>query len=187
MYMNTFMFRIVSLIFFIACAGLVYLGYVLLRPTPYLSGEAPKKIVVTESEPNMESELNGNSRFEESDPEFLDSLLNEETTTETPTETTPVGETPGEVSSSEHDALIQALQKLIDDKIYMKVGSRGTRVGTIQEFLNIYHTKQVRADNDYGAGTKTRVAEFQKSVGVTADGETGPQTYQKMVDWLKKQ
>lgn len=181
--MNTFMFRIVSIIFFIACAGLVYLGYVLLRPTPYLSGEAPKKIVVTESEPE-ESELTGNSRFDESDPEFLDSLLEE-----TPAETTPVVETETEVSvsSSEHASLIQALQKLVDDKIYMKVGSRGTRVGSVQEFLNIYHTKQVRVDNDYGAGTKTRVAEFQKAVGVTADGETGPQTYQKMIDWLKKQ
>ncbi|MCF7831876.1 MAG: peptidoglycan-binding protein [Candidatus Pacebacteria bacterium] len=182
--MNTFMFRIVSIVFFIACAGLVYLGYVLLRPTPYLSGEAPKKVVVTESEPE-ESELMGNSRFDESDPEFLDSLLEEET----PNETTPVVETETEVnvSSSEHASLISALQKLIDDKIYMKVGSRGTRVGSVQEFLNIYHTKQVRADNDYGAGTKTRVAEFQKAVGVTADGETGPQTYQKMIDWLKKQ
>jgi hypothetical protein len=184
--MNTFMFRIVSIVFFIACAGLVYLGYVLLRPTPYLSGEAPKKIVVTESDP-VESELTGNSRFDESDPEFLDSLLEEETPVETETVTAPVVETPVEVSTSEHSSLISALQKLIDDKIYMKVGSRGTRVGSVQEFLNIYHTKQVRADNDYGAGTKTRVAEFQKAVGVTADGETGPQTYQKMIDWLKKQ
>jgi len=178
------MFRIVSIIFFIVCAGLVYLGYFLLRPTPYLSGEAPKKIVVTESEPNTESELSGNSRFDESDPEFLASLLEEEVSIETPVVFTPVVETE---TSSEYASLTQALQKLIDEKIYMKVGSRGTRVGIVQEFLNIYHTKQARADNDYGAGTKTRVSEFQKTVGVTADGETGPQTYQKMIDWLKKQ
>lgn len=182
--MNTFMFRIVSIVFFIACAGLVYLGYVLLRPTPYLSGEAPKKVVVTESKPE-ESELMGNSRFDESDPEFLDSLLEEETVDEA----TPVVETETEVnvSSSQHASLIQALQKLSDDKIFMKVGSRGTRVGTVQQFLNIYHTQQVRADNDYGNGTKARVSAFQKAEGITDDGETGPQTYQKMIDWLKKQ
>jgi hypothetical protein len=172
--MNTFMFRIVSIVFFVACAGLVYLGYILLRPAPYLSGEAPKKIVTTESAP----ELFEGDFFDETPAEVVIEI---EPTVE------EVKEEPKEAVSSKHASLISALQKLIDDKIFMKVSSRGTRVGTIQEFLNIYHTQQSRVDNDYGNGTKNRVMAFQKAVGITADGETGPQTYQKMIDWLQSQ
>ena len=86
-----------------------------------------------------------------------------------------------------YQSLITELQKLIDDNIFMKVGSRGTRVGTIQTFLNIYNKTSKRVDNDYGAGLKTDVMNFQKAVGITADGETGPSTYNKLIYWLKKQ
>lgn len=87
--------------------------------------------------------------------------------------------------SGEHATLIAELQKLVDDVVYMKVGSRGTRVGTIQKFLNVYNNTTGGVDNDYGEGTKTKVIAFQKAVKISADGETGPQTYQKMIDWLK--
>jgi hypothetical protein len=83
-----------------------------------------------------------------------------------------------------HSVLIAELQKLVTDKIYMKVGSKGTRVGTVQKFLNIFEKKQLPIDNVFGAGTKTSVINFQKLVKVAADGEPGPQTYQKMIDWL---
>ncbi len=86
-----------------------------------------------------------------------------------------------------YQSLINELQKLIDGNIFMKVGSKGTRVGTIQTFLNIYNKTTKKVDNDYGAGLKTDVMNFQKAVGITADGETGPATYKKMIDWLKKQ
>ncbi|MEK7569450.1 MAG: peptidoglycan-binding domain-containing protein [Patescibacteria group bacterium] len=88
--------------------------------------------------------------------------------------------------SSKYQSLIGDLQKLTDDKVYMKVGSKGTRVGTVQNFLNIYFKTSKKIDNDYGKGMKTDVANFQKAVGLTADGETGPATYEKMIDWLKK-
>ena len=69
----------------------------------------------------------------------------------------------------------------------MKVGSKGTRVGTIQTFLNLYNGTSKKTDNDYGKTTKTDVANFQKKEGLSQTGETNPTVYQKMVDWLKKQ
>ncbi|MCE9548824.1 peptidoglycan-binding protein [Candidatus Nomurabacteria bacterium] len=69
----------------------------------------------------------------------------------------------------------------------MKEKSRGTRVGTVQTFLNIYNGTTKKVDNDYGAGTKADVIKFQKAVGLTADGEAGPSTFAKMIDWLETQ
>lgn len=86
-----------------------------------------------------------------------------------------------------YQSLINDLQKLIDDNIYMKEKSRGTRVGTVQTFLNIYNNTSKKIDNDYGAGTKADVLKFQEAEGLTADGEAGPSTFQKMIAWLEKQ
>ncbi len=86
-----------------------------------------------------------------------------------------------------NQTLINELQKLIDDKIYLKLKSNGTRVGTVQKFLNIYNKTSNKVDNDYGASTKTAVTAFQNAQGLTADGEAGPGTFTKMIDWLKKQ
>ena len=105
-------------------------------------------------------------------------------------ETSPVPEetpfpVPSTTQPSKYDTLISELQKLVDEKVYMKEKSRGTRVGTIQTFLNIYNKTTKRVDNDYGASTKADIANFQKAVGLSADGQSGPSTYQKMIDWLK--
>lgn len=99
-------------------------------------------------------------------------------------QTTPDTTTP---TNGQHSDLIAELQKLITDNVLMKEGSRGTRVGTVQKFLNVYNKTSGGLDNDYGAGTKTKVAAFQKAQGLTADGQAGPATYQKMIDWLNKQ
>lgn len=108
--------------------------------------------------------------------------------TETPAqETPPTTPSPSTNNTNENSDLTARLQKLITDNVLMKEGSRGTRVGTVQEFLNVYNKTSGGIDNDYGAGTKTKVAAFQKAVGLTADGQAGPATYQKMIDWLKKQ
>ncbi|PIZ53219.1 hypothetical protein COY25_03820 [Candidatus Uhrbacteria bacterium CG_4_10_14_0_2_um_filter_41_7] len=69
----------------------------------------------------------------------------------------------------------------------MKAKSSGTIVGVVQEFLNIYNKTSNRIDNDYGPGTQKAVTAFQKAQGITADGEAGPGTFRKMIDWLKKQ
>ena len=95
--------------------------------------------------------------------------------------------TPESTTSSKYQTLINELQKLIDDNVLMKEKSRGTRVGTVQTFLNIYNNTSKRVDNDYGKGTKADVAAFQKAVGLVADGEAGPSTFQKMIEWLLKQ
>lgn len=86
-----------------------------------------------------------------------------------------------------HQSLINDIQKLIDDGVFMKENSVGTRVGTVQTFLNIYHKTSKRIDNAYGPGMKTDVINFQKAQGLTADGEAGPSTFRKMIEWLKKQ
>lgn len=88
--------------------------------------------------------------------------------------------------SAEEEALLGKLQGLIDDNIQMKKGSRGTRVGTVQKFLNIYLDKQSGVDNVYGEGTIKRVKEFQSKEGIGADGFAGPNTYKKMIEVLKK-
>lgn len=107
-----------------------------------------------------------------------------DTSSQTPQTTS---ETTVPTTNGQHSDLIARLQKLITDNVLMKEGSRGTRVGTVQEFLNVYNKTSGGLDNDYGPGTKTKVAAFQKAQGLTADGQAGPATYQKMIDWLNKQ
>ncbi|OGI65095.1 hypothetical protein A3A95_04475 [Candidatus Nomurabacteria bacterium RIFCSPLOWO2_01_FULL_39_18] len=87
----------------------------------------------------------------------------------------------------EHQVLIDELEKLITDNVVIKLKSRGTRVGTIQKFLNIYNGTSNRVDNDYGASTQKAVMGFQKASGLPSDGEAGKTTFEKMIEWLKKQ
>jgi hypothetical protein len=88
-------------------------------------------------------------------------------------------------SNDENGDLISKLQDLIADKILMKKGSRGTRVGTVQEFLNLYGIK-IDVDNDYGDGTVNGIKKFQTDQKLSADGQAGATTFQKMIDWLNK-
>lgn len=113
--------------------------------------------------------------------------LLEPTPEEEVVETPQTPSEPDNTTPSTHQTLINELQKLIDEKVAMKEKSRGTRVGTVQTFLNIYNGTSKRVDNDYGKTTKADVAAFQKAVGLTADGEAGAATFQKMIDWLKEQ
>lgn len=94
----------------------------------------------------------------------------------TPTDTTEV--------NSKYASLIGELNGLIDDNILMKKGSRGTRVGTVQKFLIEYGVK-MKVDNDYGDSTVTAVKKFQGDQKLSADGQAGPSTYQKMIEWLE--
>ncbi len=107
-----------------------------------------------------------------------------ETVTPTPTPT-PVEEEPEPTPTGTHATLIGKLQDLIDDNILMKKGSRGTRVGTVQQFLKIYGIN-ISADNDYGDTTVNAVKKFQTEQKLSADGQTGKGTYEKMIEWLEK-
>ena len=86
----------------------------------------------------------------------------------------------------EHQGIIDELEKLITDGVVIKLKSRGTRVGTIQKFLNIYNGTSNRVDSDYGASTQKLVMEFQKAEGLPSDGEAGKTTFEKMIEWLKE-
>ncbi len=94
-------------------------------------------------------------------------------------------ETPKTLSADEQ-YLVSKLEGLINDKIQMKKNSHGTRVGTVQKFLNLYLEKQVKVDNQYGSTTIARVKEFQQKEGLSADGFAGINTYKKMIEVLKK-
>jgi len=90
-----------------------------------------------------------------------------------------------QTTTSKYQTLINDLQKLVDGNIYLKLKSQGTAVGTLQKFLNIYNNTSSKIDNDYGPGTVTLIKNFQKAQGLTVDGESGPNTYKKMISWLK--
>ncbi len=90
-------------------------------------------------------------------------------------------------SVSQNQKLISSLQKLVTDNISMKKGSLGTRVGTVQKFLNVYNKTSNRIDNDFGKKMEVSVKNFQKGQKLTADGVAGSNTFRKMIDWLKKQ
>ena len=83
--------------------------------------------------------------------------------------------------------LINELQKLMDSNAVLKLKSSGSKVGTIQKFLNIYNKASNKIDNDFGESTKNMVIQFQKDQGLSPDGEAGKTTFSKMIDWLKKQ
>lgn len=86
-----------------------------------------------------------------------------------------------------NQTLINQLQQLITDNINMKLNSTGTRVGTVQTFLNLYNNTSNKVDNDYGASTVKAISAFQKAQGLTADGQAGASTFNKMISWLQKQ
>ncbi len=89
------------------------------------------------------------------------------------------------IDNLKHQALINELQKLINEKIFMKKGSKGTRVGVVQNFLNIYNNTNKKIDNDFGITMENDIKNFQKAQGLVSDGEAGPDTFQKMITWLK--
>jgi len=102
-------------------------------------------------------------------------------------EPAPIVEKKTEPVVYKYQSLIDELQKLVKDNVFLKSGSKGIRVGTVQNFLNIYNNTSNKIDNDYGVSMKKTVTDFQKSEGVTADGEAGISTFNKMIDWLTKQ
>lgn len=91
------------------------------------------------------------------------------------------------LATYKYQSLIDELQKLIDNKVSLKLKSRGANVGTVQKFLNIYNKTSSRVDNDYGAGTVKLVSAFQKAEGLSANGEAGIDTMSGMIDWLEDQ
>ncbi len=114
--------------------------------------------------------------------------------TDSTTPTTPT--TPATPTTTPSDKTIPEEYKELGDRINrlvteyggtMKEGSKGTRVGTVQEFLNIYEKKDRKAgiDNQYGPGTVASVKKFQEAQKMVADGQAGPTTFKAMLEYLK--
>lgn len=112
--------------------------------------------------------------------DILDSQVRGVTTPTTLTKTTNLPT----ITVSKNQSLINDLQKLVDGNIFLKNKSQGPAVGALQKFLNIYNNTSNKIDNDYGVSTATAVKNFQKDLGLTIDGETGPSTFKKMISWL---
>lgn len=157
-------------LFFVAIAAVGYwaINSLQVKPEEFDSRDQDVRPVVV----NEPTESFNNSTDVEPEP----------TTTNTQTE----NETDNDTSVDIFSDLKNSLQKLIDDNVLMKKGSRGTRVGTVQEFLNIYNGTDSKIDNDYGATTENLVKDFQRKEGLTVDGQAGPGTYKKMIEWLDK-
>ena len=167
--MNEFKFQITT---FLLVALLAFGGYwaftSLDRGITYREDE----VVVAVEDPEPQDDINEEPVVVE-DPNSGDSNV----------DVVEVEEPQDELSESEQD-LLDRLQNLINDDINMREGSRGTRVGTVQEFLNLYLDTQSAVDNQYGPGTRSRVQSFQEAEGLSADGLAGPNTYQAMINVL---
>lgn len=172
MFLETLKANIIILLFFGVIGFLAYWGVTSLDLNP-----APLESQNSDVRPTIVNEPAGSSSVSQS------SSSGQSTSENTPTSTSSSGST----SSGENSELRSAIEKLITDNVFMKAGSRGTRVGTIQEFLNLYNGTDSLVDNDFGPTTENQVRAFQRSEGLTADGQTGPNTYRKMIEWLDKQ
>lgn len=62
---------------------------------------------------------------------------------------------------------------------YLKYGSRGTDVGTLQKALNMIQNAGLKVDNIFGSKTQSALKKFQGNVGVSKDGILGPKTKAK--------
>lgn len=152
MFFETLKANLIIFLFFIVVCGIGYWAIVSLdvRPEPDTEGIEVRPVIVndpTEYDPNAGSATS-------STPEVVTTPA-PQTTTSTPSSTTTTG--------GVYDDLIADLQELINNNILMKKGSRGTRVGTVQEFLNIYSGTDSKIDNDYGATTESQIKTFQKT------------------------
>lgn len=84
-----------------------------------------------------------------------------------------------------YQELIDGLQALVNKGVILEKGNQGPSVGLVQKFLNAYNGTSTRIDNDFGKTTEAKVKEYQKDVGLTADGKIGKTTFLKMITWLK--
>jgi murein L,D-transpeptidase YcbB/YkuD len=95
-------------------------------------------------------------------------------------------ETTPDNNASKNSGLVTELKKIIETGIIMESGSTGSRVATVQEFLDIYFsTRDVTIDSDYGPGTTRLVRDFQTAELSGGDGRVGPNTLRAMVTWLE--
>ena len=67
----------------------------------------------------------------------------------------------------------------IPNRGYFKTGDKGTQVKRLQKFLNWYGGYDLVVDGEIGSKTISAVKKFQKSVGITVDGQFGKNSLTK--------
>ena len=83
----------------------------------------------------------------------------------------------GIVGAGTQNAITRAInEKNAANNGVLKVGSRGSRVTNLQNSLNALGYNAGKADGIFGTGTQNEVIRFQKTYGLTADGQVGSNT-----------
>lgn len=175
--MESFKGNFIIFVFTVVILGLGYWAFASINSTN--NSIIEDSIAMSDVGPVVTSGTEAYIPEEEPEPETVASV------TTTPEPVTPTETTPTPTSTDDDAELIGELEDLIADKVLMKKGSRGTRVGTVQKFLNEYGIK-VGVDNDYGDTTVNAVKKFQQEQKIGADGQAGEGTYKKMIEWLEK-
>jgi hypothetical protein len=91
-----------------------------------------------------------------------------------------------DTTTTSSDTTLGTLKNLLQQKTVLKMGSKGPAVGAVQKVMNAYFTKNLKIDNDFGKTLETDLKKFQTQNKITPTGQTGPQTLQKLIDWVGK-
>lgn len=68
------------------------------------------------------------------------------------------------------------------ERAWLRYGSWGECVGTLQLTLNALYREHLAVDWSYGPATRAAVYRFQARYGLTYDGKAGPQTWATLCD-----
>lgn len=68
----------------------------------------------------------------------------------------------------------------------LNLGSSGTNVSQLQEYINFATGSNLVVDGQYGSQTQAQVKALQTRLGITPDGIVGPKTTQALNDYLGK-
>ncbi len=108
------------------------------------------------------------------------------TPVQAPITTTPIPSVPVTPSSNSTSTSLSAnLGSMITNKTLLKLGSKGTNVGYVEQFMNLYFKKALVIDNTFDKVLKSNVTTFQKQNKISQTGSVGTVTLQMMVLWLK--
>lgn len=68
----------------------------------------------------------------------------------------------------------------------LNIGSTGSDVSQLQEFINFATGSNLKVDGQYGSQTQNAVKQLQSRLGITADGIVGPQTTKALNEYMAK-
>lgn len=161
-------------LFFIGVAGVGYVAWKNLnQPSDYIT--AHQETLGDLSAPALEETEEDDTSSRTDDHDMI-----------LPTSPSSQDETTSPSSSSVLSTYRQQILQLIDQKKLFKKGDQGPSIGLIQQVMNAYFGTQNKIDNDFGTALQTVIKKFQQQNGVTTSGQVGPQTLQKMAEWLAK-